>query len=166
MVQAVIANPLSYVSPVFLFDMGIVILVVGSASGKLDGAFPVAEVAYQMVIEELCSVVSVEAKDGKGQRFFHVLDLFEDTPFSLPPDSTLLSPPRSDIDEVDGIDIHAGGRFPAVSHRIGLEEARPRFVPLVGSNGDLLSQERTRLCGGSSPRCVLAPDWLQETVHG
>lgn len=166
MVQAVIANPLSYVGPVFLLDMGIVILVIGSASRKLNRTPSIGEVTYQVVIEELGSVVAVEATDRKGKHCFHVRDLFKDASLTLAPDSTLLGPSRGDIDKVDGIDIHAGGGFPAMSHRVGLKEARPRFVPLVGGNGDLLSQQRSRLGCRSSPLCVLASDGLQETVHG
>jgi hypothetical protein len=39
-----IADPLSDMGPVFLFDMGIIVFMIGSASGKLDGAFSEREV--------------------------------------------------------------------------------------------------------------------------
>ena len=47
-VQAIISNPLSYVRPVFLFYMGIVIFVIGPASGELDGLFSFGKVSLEV----------------------------------------------------------------------------------------------------------------------
>ena len=49
-IQAVVADPLADRSPVFLFDMGIIFIVVSAAAGKLDGFFSFAEVAEQVVV--------------------------------------------------------------------------------------------------------------------
>ena len=38
-IEALISEPLADMSPVFLFDMGVVIFVIGAASGELDGCF-------------------------------------------------------------------------------------------------------------------------------
>jgi hypothetical protein len=48
--------------PVFLFDMGIVILVVRSASGKVDRLLSVGKVAKEVVIKELVSIIGIEAE--------------------------------------------------------------------------------------------------------
>ena len=53
--------------PVFLFYVGIVILVIGPASGKLDGSFSVAEIAEEMIIEELAAVIGIKAEDGERE---------------------------------------------------------------------------------------------------
>jgi hypothetical protein len=45
-----IADPLSDMGPVFLFDMGIIVFMIGSASGKLDGALPEREVPEEMMV--------------------------------------------------------------------------------------------------------------------
>lgn len=42
--------------PIFLLDMGVVILVVGPASGKLHRLFPLGKVSQEMMIEELGAV--------------------------------------------------------------------------------------------------------------
>jgi hypothetical protein len=63
-------------SPVFLFDMGIVFLVVSAAAGKLDGFFSLGEVAEEVVVKEFASVIGVEAEEGERERFFDVADLF------------------------------------------------------------------------------------------
>ena len=44
-IQAVVADPLADLGPVFLFDVGVVFFVVRAATGKLDGLFSVGEVA-------------------------------------------------------------------------------------------------------------------------
>lgn len=37
LIESFISEPLPYMGPVFLFDMGVVIFVIGSAAGKMDG---------------------------------------------------------------------------------------------------------------------------------
>ena len=93
--------------PVFLFDVGIVIFVIGPASGELDGLFSVGEVPEEVIIEELAAVVAIEAEDGEREDFFDMFDLFQDTCFPLSPDGPLFCPAGGDIDEVDGIGEHS-----------------------------------------------------------
>jgi hypothetical protein len=64
------------VGPVFLFDMGVVIFVIGPASGELDGLFSLGEVFGEGSVEELMAVIAIEAEDGKREGFFDVFDLF------------------------------------------------------------------------------------------
>ena len=49
--------------PVFLFDMGVIVFVVGSASGELDGLFSFGKVSLEVIIEELPAIVSIEPED-------------------------------------------------------------------------------------------------------
>jgi len=62
-------------SPVFLFDMGVVLFVVGAATGELDGLFSEGEVAEEVVVEEFASVIGVEAEEGEREREFDMADL-------------------------------------------------------------------------------------------
>ncbi len=52
-IESFIAEPLTDMGPVFLFDVGVIVLVIGSASGELDGAFSLGKMTQQMVVEEL-----------------------------------------------------------------------------------------------------------------
>ncbi len=61
-VEAVIPKPLSDVGPVLLFHMGVVILVIGPAAGKLHGMLSVGEVSQEMMIQELRAVVTVKSQ--------------------------------------------------------------------------------------------------------
>ena len=74
-IDAVVADPLADMSPVFLFDMGVVLFVVRAAAGELDGLFSVGEVAEEVVVEEFGSVIGVEAEEGEREREFDVADL-------------------------------------------------------------------------------------------
>jgi hypothetical protein len=71
-----VAEPLAEVGPGFLFDMGVVIFVVGSASGELDGLFSLGKVSEEGGIEELRSVVTIEAKQGEREGGFNIFNLF------------------------------------------------------------------------------------------
>ena len=61
-IESLVTEPLADVGPVFLFDMGIVIFVVGSGARKLDGAFSLCEMFEEVVIEELAAVIGIEAE--------------------------------------------------------------------------------------------------------
>ena len=52
--------------PVFLFDVGVVVFVVGAGAGELDGLFSLGEVTEEVVVEEFRAVVAVKAEEGKG----------------------------------------------------------------------------------------------------
>ena len=138
-IQAVVSDPLSYVRPVFLFDMRVVIFVIGPASCELDGLFSFGKVSEEVIVEELASVITIEAEDREREDFFDVFDLFQDPGFSFSPDCTLFGPPGSDIDEIYGVDVHSGGGIATMSDRIGFEEPWARFVPLIGFDGYLFS---------------------------
>ena len=134
--------------PVFLFDVGVVLFVVGAAAGELDGFFSLGEVAVEVVVKEFGAVIAVEAEEGEGERFFDILDLFQDTGFSFAPDGSLFGPAGGDIDAVDGVGEHAGEGFAAVGDGIGFEEAGAGFIPLVGFDGDLVAEEGSGFGGG------------------
>jgi len=119
--------------------MGIVIFVIGSASCELDGLFSFCKVSEEVIIEELTSVITIEAEDRERECSFDVFDLFQDSGFTLSPYGALFGPAGGDIYEVDCIDVHSGGGIAAMSDRIGFKKAGARFVPLVGFDGDLLS---------------------------
>ena len=94
-------------SPVLLFDMGVVIFVISSASGELDRLVSFGKVPEEVIIEELAAVIAIKAEDGEREVFFDVLDLFQYTRFALAPYCPLFSPAGSDIDEVNGIGVHS-----------------------------------------------------------
>ena len=126
-------------SPVFLFDVSVVVFVISSTSRELDGFFSLGKVPEEVLVEELASVIAIEAEDGEREMFFDVFDLFQDSCFALSPYGTLLSPSGGDIYEVDGIGEHAGGGIAAMGDGIGFEEAKARFVPLIGFDRYLFS---------------------------
>jgi hypothetical protein len=165
-IESFIAEPLTDMGPVFLFHMGVIILVIGSASGEADGAFSLGKMAKEMVVEKLRSVIAVKPEKTKGQRPLDMVDLFEDAGFSLSPDRPLFAPAGRDIDTVRGVGEHPGERFPAVSHGIGFKKTGTRLIPLAGVDGDMLSQEGSGFGGGSASFSVLNPHRIEQPVHG
>ena len=154
LIESFIAEPLTDMGPVFLFDMGVIVLVIGSASGELDRTFSLGEMTKQMVVEELRSVIAIKAQQREGQSLLDVVELLEDARFPLSPDRSLFAPARSDIHTVNGVGEHPTERLPAVGHSIGFEKTGARFVPLVGVDGDMFSQQSSWFGGGSASFAV------------
>jgi hypothetical protein len=103
--------------------MGIVVFVIGPASGEVDGLFSFGKMSLEVIVEELPSIVTIEAEQGKRENFFYVFNLFQDCCFTPSPDGRLFGPAGGNIHEIDGIDIHSGGGLAAMSNRIYFEEA-------------------------------------------
>jgi hypothetical protein len=87
--------------------------------------------------------------------------LFEDAGFPFSPDGSLFGPSGSDIDGVDGVGEGSGQRIPAMGDGIGLDESRTGFVPLVGLDGDLVSQEGSWLGGAPSSFLILDSNGIE-----
>jgi hypothetical protein len=165
-IESFIAQPLSDMSPVFLFHMGVIILVIGSTSGEADGAFSLGKVTKEMVVEKLRSVIAVKSEKTKGQRLLDMVDLFEDAGFSLSPDRPLFAPAGSDIDTVKSVGEHPTKRLAAVGHGVGFKKTGTGLIPLAGVDGDMLSQKGSGFGGGSASFSVLNAYRTEQPVHG
>ena len=108
--------------PVFLFDVGVVVFVIGSASGELDGSFSLGKVSLEVIVEELASIIAIEAEYGEGEGFFDVFDLFQDPCFTFTPYGPLFGPSGGDIYEIDGIDVHTSHGIAVMGNRIGFKK--------------------------------------------
>ena len=60
-----VAGPLTDVSPVFLFNMSVVVFVVGAEASKLDGALSLCKMPQEVIIQELTAIVTIKAEQGK-----------------------------------------------------------------------------------------------------
>ena len=145
-----VSEPLTDMGPVFLFDMGVIVFVVSTASGELDGLFSLGKVSQEVVIEKLGAVVRIEAKQGERQGSFDIFDLFQDVTFSFTPDGPLFGPTGGDINTVKGISEHAGEGLSAMGDGIGFEETGAGLVPLVGLDGNVISEESPWFSGGTA----------------
>ena len=61
-IESLVAEPLTDVGPVFLFDMSVVVFVVGSRAGKLDRVFPLCKMFEEVIIKELAAIVAIKAE--------------------------------------------------------------------------------------------------------
>src|SRR5512141_1300304 len=98
-----VSKPLPDMGPVLLFYMGVIVLVVRPASGKLHGFVSLVKVSHQMPIQELRAVIAVEPKQRERQGVFDILDLPENLCFAFAPDRSLFCPAGGNIDGVYGI---------------------------------------------------------------
>ena len=61
-----VSEPLADVSPVFLFDMGVVIFVVDSGARKLDRAGSLYKMFQEVMVQELRAIIRIKAQQGEG----------------------------------------------------------------------------------------------------
>jgi hypothetical protein len=146
--------------------MGVIVFVVSTASGELDGLFSLDKVSQEVVIEKLGSIVRIEAEQWEGQGSFDIFDLFQDVSFSFTPDGTLFGPAGGDIDTVKGIGEHTREGLSAMGDGVGFEEAGAGLVPLVGLDGDVLPEEGTGFSSATASFLVLDTDGTQESIDG
>jgi hypothetical protein len=58
----IVSEQLPDVSPAFALDTGVVVVVISSASGELDGLFSFGKVPLEVIVEERTSVITIEAQ--------------------------------------------------------------------------------------------------------
>ena len=95
-----------------------------------------------------------------------MVDLIHDASLALSPYGPLFCPAGGDIGEVEGIGEHSLRGIAAMSNQISFEESRTFFVPLVGFDWNLFSEERTWLGGRPAPFRILDADRFQTPVNG
>jgi hypothetical protein len=127
------------VSPVFLFDMSVIVFVISTAAGKVDGMSSFGKMSEEVIIEKLASIVAIKAKQEEGQSLFDLFELFEGVGFAFTPDGALFGPSGGNVDTVDGIGEHAGEGVATMGDGVGFEKAGFGFIPLMGLDRDLPS---------------------------
>ena len=93
-----------------------------------------------------------------------MFDLFEDVGFPFSPDGSLFGPAGGNVDAVDGIGEHTGEGLAAMGDGVGFEETGARFVPLVGFDGDMFSDEGSGFGGGSASFFIVDSSGEEESV--
>ena len=95
-------------SPVFLFDVGVIVFVVRSGGSELDRPFAFEEEVSQMPIDTFGALIAIKAKQLKGEKVFNILDLFLDLNFTFAVNGALFGPTGGNTDRVKGVDKITG----------------------------------------------------------
>ena len=67
LIEAVIAEELAHMRPVFLFDVSAIVFTVGAGTGKLSWGRPVGQISMQVVIQEFGTIIAIETEHGERQ---------------------------------------------------------------------------------------------------
>ena len=67
----------------------------------------ICEVSLEVIVEELASVIAIEAEDGEREAFFDEDELLKDAGFSFSPDGPLFRPSCGNIGKVNRIGKHS-----------------------------------------------------------
>src|SRR3972149_3907411 len=92
--------------PVFLLDMGVVVLFVGTRAGELDGAanWPLLTEGQKVVVDELTAVVRVDPLEGERELVFDLGHRIQDTEAALAHDRLALYPAGGNVDAVQAME--------------------------------------------------------------
>ncbi len=77
----------------------------------------------------------------------------------------MFGPAGGDVRAIEGVGEHAEEGAAAVGDGVGFEETGAGFIPLVGFDGDLVSEEGTGFGGGASSFFVMDAEGMKESVN-
>src|SRR2546429_660897 len=133
-VIAHVPEELADVRPVLLFDVGVVVLLVGPAAGELD--LLGLAVLPEMLVNELRAVVRVDAAQPEGQAGPELLERGLHGRLALAQHRRRLDPGGVDIGEVQRMHELAVPEATAMGDEVNLGEAGGGDIPPVGLHGD------------------------------
>ena len=138
-VVAPIPHELPDVRPVFLLDVGVVVLLVRAAAGELN--LERLAVAVEMIVDELGAIVGVNAAQPEGQGLPDLLQGRLDAAFPAAEHGPRFDPRRVDIGHVQRMGELAVGPMAGMGHQVQLREARDRHIPVIGLQRDVVLEQ-------------------------
>ena len=93
-----------------------------------------------------------------------MFDLFEDVGFPFSPDGSLFRPAGGNVNAVNAIGEDSGEGWAAMGDGVGFEETGARFVPLVGFDRDMFSDQGSGFGGGSASFFIFDASRKKEAV--
>ncbi len=150
--------------PIFLLDMGIVVFFIGPPAGELDLA--PATVLEELGIDELRTVVGIQAAEGKGERGVQLGHGGADRALGLPQNGAGLDPAGMDIGEIEGLEKFTVGPIAGMGDEIDLGEARRGDVPVLSADGDVMLEQGAGLGTAVQSAADLPFAILQAAVDG
>ena len=77
--EPLVADVLADEGPVFLFDVSVIVLVIGTRTSVLNRALSVLEVFEDGPVQKFTSVIAIKTENGERQFLFDIFDSFKDT---------------------------------------------------------------------------------------
>ncbi len=151
-----VAEQLADVGPVLLLDMPVVIFLVGSGAGEGHGLFAVVpQVTDQVPVQELRTIIAVEAPERERKTRFYIPRGLHDGSFPFVPYGSHAGPARIDVRKGYTPDEVSGQRAAAMCHGVGLQPAGTGNIIVVGAYGDLIFKQPSRLGPTTPPPVIL-----------
>ena len=96
-IQTVLTKQFTDVGAVFLLDVGVVVFVIGTGAGDVDGRDAVAPEGEEVPVEELGAVVAVHAQKWEWKAVFHGLKGGSGGVLTFVPGGLLLGPTGANV---------------------------------------------------------------------
>ena len=137
-VIAIIAEDLSNLRTVLLFDVGVVVFFIRPGASELNFAVRRSEPAKapEVVVNELRPIVGVDPFEGEGQTPFNCAHSLDDGCFRLAEHGFFLIPSGVNIYGIERVEKVTGGAGARVGDQIDFQKSRPMNVPEVSADGD------------------------------
>src|ERR1035441_893986 len=143
-VESEVADQLAHMGPVLLLDVGPVVLVARARPG--EGDLVLDAVVEQVVVDELTSVVRIDAEYREGELRDDVLDGLEDPDGPLAPDPPAAGPTGENVSNGEGEAELAARVASLVADQVDFDEPGHILAPLgPGADRDLRFEQRAGL---------------------
>lgn len=147
-VVAIPAQKFADVGPVFLLDVGIIILFVFTGSCELDfTALSFAAEGPEMMVDEFGAVVGIDAQQRERELLFDLGHAIDDAGFGFAEDGFTFVPGGMDINAIERVNEFAGGAGAGMGNKIDFFETGLLHIPVIGFDRDHALKERAGFCG-------------------
>ena len=154
-VQSIIANGMAYHGPILLFDMGLIVFLVGTRT--CEGDLLIQAIVIEQVIDEFGAIIGVNSKQIEGQIWPHGSDRAANRLLAAPTQSNWLSPASTQVGAGQGVQEWSYGRVSTMCHQVYFQKAGFVFVPVSkGTHRDVLFEQAARFGGTQARRVVEA----------
>ena len=129
--------------PVTLLHPRIVVLVVGSTASEEHGPLSLCQIHHQVVVDELASVVTVQAQQRERQALFEIANLRQRSALAPILQRPQFGPVGTDVHSVEHPQVQIIETATAQGYGVHLQPAGPLFGPGT-PDGNALTQQAPR----------------------
>src|SRR6266540_1276858 len=144
--------------------MGLVVLPIRPRAR--EGNLFALTVPQQLIVDELASVVRIQAEEWKWQALSDGMNSTADVRLASAHQCDAFRPSCGNIRQNQGVQKRALGSVSAMCNQIGFHKPGGRLIPVgKGSNGDFVLQQLSRSRCGNGPAVGMA-FLVQESIGG
>jgi hypothetical protein len=164
-VVAIVADGPSDDRVVFLLDEAVIVLPVGSTARK--GDLLIVAVAEKLVVDELGTIIGVDAEEWEGKSCAYFLKACKDMDLGFIFQGFGFGPRCRDVGERECLTVIIKGRTTIMGNEIGFTKTGSLLIPIgKGSDRDVVLEQGAGACERTASELTLALGLGQESISG